>query len=77
MSNEKEKLPTSPDWSTAPDRAEWFSIDKDGIGWYYEKMPVRNSSFWYSLTPLPFNGCAAGIYDPTNWENSLQKRPTE
>lgn len=74
MSNEKEKLPTSPDWSTAPDWAQYFAIDKDGEGYFYYLEPFfYHIGFWNNQCET--SPKIAGIFDATNWENSLQKRP--
>jgi len=69
------KLPTSPDWSTAPEWAQYFAIDKDGqMGWFYEKRPIKKvlKNMWYSSG---FKKPLSNAFDATNWQNSLQKRP--
>jgi hypothetical protein len=73
MSNET-KLPTTPDWATAPNWAQWFAIDQNGKGYFYENHVSIKS--WGIFEPsFACQIFLAGIFDATNWQNSLQKRP--
>ena len=33
--------PRAPDWSQAPDGFDWYAIDADGSGVWYEKEPIK------------------------------------
>ena len=73
---------TEPDWTTAPSWAQWFTIDDDGYGFWWDTQPVANkmvgcwqvdmSADWYDTQP-------AGIYPDAadDWEHSLRQRPAE
>ena len=79
---QKEKSMTEPDWTTAPSWAQWFTIDDDGYGFWWDTQPVANkmvgcwqvdmSADWYDTQP-------AGIYPDAadDWEHSLRQRPAE
>jgi hypothetical protein len=70
---EQEILQQTPDWATAPEWAKWFAIDSDGEGYRHEEKPIRNDSQWHFGKKSEF----IGNFDPTNWKNSLQQRPTQ
>lgn len=76
MDNEQ-NLPTSPDWSKAPERAMYHAIDKDGTKTWFEQEPVLSdeNSEWNNkdLTPFEMYDFMPGYY--SDWRNSLQKRP--
>lgn len=42
----------APDWSQAPDGAEWYTIDANGSSHFHEAKPTRIVSFWESGTDL-------------------------
>lgn len=67
-----QNLPTTPDWSKAPDLAKWFAIDSDGKGWYYNKSPMLEPDFWASNNAI---WTFAGNFDGSGWATSLQQRP--
>ena len=63
-----------PDWSQAPDWANWWAMDADSDCYWFENKPEIMSVTW-----LPFNASEVGDA-PTfnyqgNWRNSLRKRP--
>ena len=72
MSN-TEKLPTAPDWSKAPEKATHHAIDSDGKGYWYSEAPESDEIGW-DIVISKWMG-PSGIFDATNWNNSLQKRP--
>ena len=76
MSNET-KLLTSPDWSTAPDWAQWFAIDKSGYANWYADRPSCGGVCWWPTIELSTYS-SAGKFMHGNymeWFSSLQKRP--
>ena len=68
------KLLTAPDWSEAPEWAQWFAIDEDGEGFWAEHLPTRSHDCWLPMS-IKSNYSWAGIFDATDWKNSLQQRP--
>lgn len=66
------------DWSKAPAAANFFAIDEDETGWWFEDIPekkdtgeyggewINDKSIWY-----------AGTFDATDWQNSLEERPKQ
>lgn len=76
------------DWENfdfAPYDSKWkyFAVDEDGAGWLFVDRPTiikggKINCFSYNglcdeYKPNRFK--AVGLFDPTNWENSLQQRP--
>jgi hypothetical protein len=62
-----------PDWSTAPEWAEWWAVDENGCAyWYSEKPAMRGRAFYKenveSLVMPAFNKVP-------EWQDSLSKRP--
>ena len=39
--------PNAPDWSQAPDWAEWYAIDADGQCFWYENEPVKRGNNFF------------------------------
>lgn len=66
-----EKLPAAPDWATAPEWANFHAIDSDGLGCWFEKYPIKEFSGW----KLTRRWTRSANFSPSNWQNSLQKRP--
>ena len=65
------EIDTTPDWSNAPDWANWLAMDSEGEWHWYENKPEKEFVFW-----LPTGGRFAFIKtDTDNWESSLQQRP--
>ena len=58
-------------FKNAPDWAEWFAINSDGMGFYYAIEPIKRNTYW-SDGNMNLS-CFAGTFDPKNWEVSLQK----
>ena len=75
MNNNFEKLNWENfDFTPYPLIWKWFAVDEDGTGWIFVDMPTiikgKGNCF------MSDNGFkAVGLFDPTNWENSLQQRP--
>ena len=58
-------------FKNAPDWAEWFAINSDGMGFYYAIEPIKRNTYW-SDGNMNLS-CFAGKFDPKEWEVSLQK----
>lgn len=65
------------DWSEAPEWANWYAIDEDGKGHWYECEPVisRNLNVWDNENGGIFalSDRRIGYYE--EWEQSERKRP--
>lgn len=60
----------------APDWVEWVSTDFDGEAWFHEIKPsAPNDRIWIVAKGgrIKF----AGVFDATNWQNSLIRRNAE
>lgn len=68
-----------PDWSTAPEKAEFHAIDKDGRGWWYQGEPLalRACWRWPDATEIWRNMDCNMQYGLDGWERSLTKRPAQ
>lgn len=63
-----------PDWSKAPDWAQWWACDECGVSYWFSKKPLPDviMGIWVS----DFREQTDDIYaDHPDWRNSLQKRP--
>jgi hypothetical protein len=62
-----------PDWSQAPERAEYWTMNDDGKAqWHFSKPFIPAFGFWASAEH--------SVYAPSfnyqgDWKNSLRKRP--
>ncbi len=63
-----------PDWKDAPEWAQWWAQDEDGICWWFEVEPEAEESWWTSNAgefaidiSLPWLG--------SGWTDTLEKRP--
>lgn len=73
---QEQQMTYSPDWSTAPDWAQWWALDANGQAYWYERKPFRGFSSWLL-------GFGRGVLDkrislPDGydfWQKSLQNRP--
>lgn len=70
-------LPSEPDWSKAPEWAEWFAIDGNGSGMWYEEKPILIADRrWWENQSITGRGKWYGAeFCKHNWQNSLRQRP--
>ncbi len=61
------------DWSTAPPWANYRTRDKDGVWWYWEKLPETNGSMW--IPGVESEGNFEKVQYLTAWNESMEKRP--
>jgi hypothetical protein len=62
----------APDWSAAPDWAQWWAVDESGDAYWYKGAPNCEDVQWWAV------GIAeAGSVDlaGTNWRTTLRQRP--
>ena len=61
-----------PDWSQAPDWANWWAIDKDLVSFWHEDKPKFDEIEFYQCGMF----CDAPRFNyQGNWQDSLRKRP--
>lgn len=63
-----------PDWSDAPEWAEWRTIDVDGIVmfWEHKPAPLLHHGEWYTKSG---RRCILEERQRFDWKDSLQQRP--
>lgn len=68
-----------PDWTKAPEWANYWAVDEDGLSYWYRLEPIlfRAFGFWDNdpgdeLWDLDISD---GDGTDPDWRNSLQKRP--
>ena len=71
--------PYMPDWNTAPDWANYHTIDPDGQGvWWSNAGIVLGPDGWYhdsdTIMRLVMDTTMYAI-NPFDWQNSLRARP--
>ncbi len=69
----------TPDWSKAPNDANWHARDSDGCGFWYNKRPAQSHDFWAAGCSLTIadNDCPVLDHDSAldNWRDTLTVRP--
>ena len=55
-------------WDNAPEWANWFARDADGMGFYYSEKPERSLNSWVE------GGQSRSMSDD-GWQSTLQERP--
>ena len=61
-----------PDWSDAPEWANWWAIDKDLVSFWHEDKPKFDEVEFYQCGVF----CDAPSFNyQGNWQDSLRKRP--
>ena len=61
-----------PDWSGAPEWADWWAIDKDLVSFWHEDKPKFDEVEFYQCGVF----CDAPSFNyQGNWQDSLRKRP--
>ena len=59
-----------PDWSEAPDWAQYWAMDADGFQWWYAEKPSRLATCWNG------GGRVARLPERVlGWRNTLRERP--
>lgn len=60
-----------------PILAEWAAVDCNGCAHWYSHKPKRRKIDWICYNPLGETIRICGIFDATDWKNSLIKRQKE
>jgi hypothetical protein len=60
-----------PDWSEAPEWAQWWAMDEDREAYWFKAKPESGATVWHSDELYQ--------YDSTlpDWEDSLTQRPAK
>ena len=67
-----------PDWSQAPEWANWWSVDENGAANFSGKKPNIEGRQWVYYSAASENLChidAPSFGYTGDWRNSLRKRP--
>lgn len=58
-----------PTWDTAPEWANYLTMDDDGTWFWHNNEPFKSGYYWisYGLTKI-------ARFDDNSWEESLEKR---
>ena len=65
-----------PDWTTAPDWAQWWAMDEIGLAWWYEQKPECCRATWEStLGHYKEDTSAEQAKSYPAWRDSLAQRP--
>ena len=69
----------TPDWSKAPNDANWHARDSDGCGFWYNKRPAPSRDFWAAGCSLTIADNDCPVLDQAtaldNWRDTLTVRP--
>ena len=68
-------LPSEPDWSTAPEWAQWFAIDDDSEGYWFSYKPQIIDGTWGGMVNDDDKAKFEGVFNNKNWQSSLRQRP--
>ncbi len=71
-------LPSEPDWSTAPEWAQWFGINANGTAFWCNQKPFLQQYLYPDVWLVPkFSKfmTAQGLYDASNWVDAIFERP--
>jgi hypothetical protein len=68
ISSVVEEMPV-PDWSLAPDWAQWWALDDHKRAWWYENEPAADTSDWVSRGRAEFIA-----YKYRGWRKTLTQR---
>jgi hypothetical protein len=74
----------APDWSTAPEWAQWWAVDADGQALWFAEQPAVNGSEWFpgdeayeSSDGWDVDGGITDIPLGVDWRQTLQRRPVQ
>jgi hypothetical protein len=71
-----ESAAPAPDWSTAPEEAEWWAVDEDeGAFWYDEPKPYLLIAGRTWSADGHFSAAGFVALNGTDWRTTLRQRP--
>lgn len=66
-------LPSKPDWSTAPEWANWLFKDSYSLWTWSKYKPAIIDNYWFITGKYEIARC--DNYEDLNWKDSLHQRP--
>jgi hypothetical protein len=66
-----------PDWTTAPDWAQWWAVDEDGRTYWYNRQPYvekADDGCWDGNGKFEWNGDVT-LPVGVDWRTTLRRRP--
>ena len=74
--NTKQNEEWQPDWSQAPEWAEYWVKNINGVFSWYSKKPTAFDQGWFVGAGAVYRVCPAPSFNyQGNWQESLRKRP--
>lgn len=70
----------TPNWSYAPDWAEYAAMNKDGTWQYFNSEPVRCTGCWdnsFGYMRKQYVSVWKTVDSPIKWKKSVEKRPAD
>ena len=69
--------PFEPNWTQAPEWAQWFAIDSDGYAYWWMVDPKPSRNRWSGDGSIRSQIASLLRVDMTNieWKETLRKRP--
>lgn len=64
------------DWSKAPKWANYHTVDKSGVGCWWETLPSPEYAEWYTEASTP-EASGAFALDGAAWDDTLETRPAD
>lgn len=71
---EDDVLADIPNWEQAPKWANWYAVDSDGSGSFFENKPRHDRYTWRS-TSGDWCYANAKVLTGSDWKDSLRQRP--
>ena len=69
----------APDWSSAPEWAQWWAVDADGAPYWFECKPISGDAKWVQIHQQWARDKRLYVDLPLgiDWRETLVARPTE
>jgi len=65
-----------PDWTQAPEWANWWAMDSDKKAYYFKSKPYLGSSIWLMKNVCEYDSSLAPAHNyQGDWKDSLRERP--
>lgn len=69
----RDELSGKPEWSDAPEWANWLAQDEDGEWWWFEGEPKLDSDCFYCHSKREDQASIGRVLG--DWRNTLERRP--
>lgn len=67
----------APDWTQAPEWAQWWAVDNDGSAYWFEVEPFDIGVSWWETYDGRFTLADRIDYINIAWRSTLTQRPQE